>query len=125
MTEASFLVESVVGIPVVTAPEELDITNASMLRAAVLEAAADGRGKFVVDMSGTQYCDSAGLHVLVRAHKQAESNGGAMLVVISTETVRRVLAVTGIDGLLEHVGTLDDALTQARAYLPGRNGQRP
>jgi anti-anti-sigma factor len=69
MPEANFPVEVVSGVPVVTALEEIDITNAAGLRAALLEAAADGSRTLVVDMAQTQICDSAGLNVLVRAHK--------------------------------------------------------
>ena len=39
MREDSFPVELVRGVPVVTAPEEIDITNAAGLRAGLLEAA--------------------------------------------------------------------------------------
>ena len=67
MTGASFPVEMVGGVPVVAAPEEIDITNAGVLRTALLQAAAHGNGTLVVDMSRTQFCDSAGLNVLVRA----------------------------------------------------------
>jgi anti-anti-sigma factor len=67
MPEASFLVEVVSGMPVVTAPEEIDITNAAGLRAALLEAAAHESRTLVVDMAQTQFCDSAALNVLVRA----------------------------------------------------------
>jgi anti-anti-sigma factor len=73
MLEASFPVEVVSGMPVVTAPEEIDITNAAGLRAALLEAAACGSRTLVVDMAQTQFCDSAGLNVLVRAHKRARA----------------------------------------------------
>ena len=45
MPEASFAVEVVGGVPVVTTPEEIDITNAAGLRAALLEAAGHGRGR--------------------------------------------------------------------------------
>jgi anti-anti-sigma factor len=51
--------------PGATTPEEIDITNAAALRAAVLQAAAQGHGTFVVDMTGTRFCDWAGLHVLL------------------------------------------------------------
>jgi anti-anti-sigma factor len=67
MPRASFRVEMVSGVPVVGAPEEIDITNAAGLRAALLDATAHGNGMLVVDMSQTQFCDSAGLNVLVRA----------------------------------------------------------
>ena len=75
MPEASFPVEVVSGVPVVTAPEEIDVTNAARLRAVLLEATAPGHATLVVDMSQTQFCDSAGLNVLVRAHQRAEAQG--------------------------------------------------
>jgi anti-anti-sigma factor len=115
MLEASFPVEVVSGMPVVTAPEEIDITNAAGLRAALLEAAAQGSRTLVVDMAQTQFCDSAGLHVLVRAHKQARTEGGELLLVICTAAVLRVFAVTGIDHLIPNFPNLEQALAPASA----------
>ena len=53
MPEDKFPVEVVGGVPVVAAPEEIDITNAEALRSALLTAAAaaDGHGTLVVDMT--------------------------------------------------------------------------
>ncbi len=115
MTEASFLVEVVSGVPVVTAPEEIDITNAAGLRAALLEAAALGSTRLVVDMAQTQFCDSAGLNVLVRAHKRAQAEGGELLLVICAAAVHRILAVTGIDHLLPNFPNLAQALAPSPA----------
>jgi anti-sigma B factor antagonist len=67
MVEGRFPVEVVNGVPVVTAPEEIDITNAPELRAALLEAAAHGHGMLVADLSRTRFCDSSGLHTLLAA----------------------------------------------------------
>jgi anti-anti-sigma regulatory factor len=44
MHDGSFPVELVSGVPVVAAPEEIDITNAPDLRSALLQAAAGGPG---------------------------------------------------------------------------------
>ena len=115
MPEASFPVEVVSGVPVVTAPEEIDITNAAGLRAALLEAAAHGSRTLVVDMAQTQFCDSAGLNVLVRAHKRAQADGGKLLLVICTAAVLRIFAVTGIDHLIPTFPTLEHALAPAPA----------
>jgi anti-sigma B factor antagonist len=115
MPEASFPVEMVSGVPVVSAPEEIDITNAGGLRAALLQAAAQGNGTLVVDMSRTQFCDSAALNVLVRAHKQAQAKGRQVLLVIAAVTVLRIFAVTGIDHLIPTFPILEEALAQAPA----------
>jgi anti-sigma B factor antagonist len=113
--EISFPVEMAGGVPVVTAPEEIDITNAGGLRAALLQAAAQGNRTLVVDMSRTQFCDSAGLHVLVRAHKRAQADGGELLLVISGAAVLRIFAVTGIDRLIPNFPSLGQALAQPAA----------
>jgi len=115
MPEVRLPVEMVRGVPVVTAPEEIDITNAAALRAVLLESAAHGRGATVADMSGTQFCDSAGLHVLVRAHQKARAEGGEPLLVVPATTVLRVFAITGIDRMIPNFSSLEDALA---ARLP-------
>jgi anti-sigma B factor antagonist len=115
MPDPSFPVELVDGVPVVAAPEEIDITNAAGLRAALLQAAAPGNGTLVVDMSRTQFCDSAALNVLVRAHKRAQAEGSEVLLVITDVTVLRIFAVTGIDHLIPHFPSLEEALAQTPA----------
>jgi anti-sigma B factor antagonist len=115
MPEPNFPVELVDGVPVVSAPEEIDITNAAGLRAALLQAAAPGNGTLVVDMSRTQFCDSAALNVLVRAHKRAQAEGREVLLVIAAVTVLRIFAVTGIDHLIPNFPILEQALAQAAA----------
>jgi anti-anti-sigma factor len=115
MPEPSFPVKLVDGVPVVAAPEEIDITNAARLRAALLQAAAPGNGTLVVDMSRTQFCDSAALNVLVRAHKRAQAEGREVLLVIAAATVLRIFAIIGIDHLIPNFPSLEEALAQAPA----------
>jgi len=115
MPEASFPVEVVSGVPVVTAPEEIDVTNAARLRSVLLEATAPGHATLVVDMSQTQFCDSAGLNVLVRAHQRAEAKGGQVRLVISMTHVRRIFTVTGIDGVIPSFPSLKQALAPTAA----------
>jgi anti-anti-sigma factor len=116
MPEVSFPVEVVSGVPVVTAPEEVDITNAAALRTALLEAAGHGYGTLAVDMSQTQFCDSSGINVLIRVHQQAQAEGGRVLLVISAAAVLRMLALIGVDGMIPSFATLDEALGQAHAH---------
>jgi anti-sigma B factor antagonist len=105
-----FPIELVSGVPVVMAPEEIDINNAAGLRSALLQAAANGSGALVADMTRTRFCDSAGLHALVAAHKRARAAGGELLLVVCGAAVLRVLAITGVDRVIPNFTTLDDAL---------------
>jgi hypothetical protein len=85
----------------------------------------------VVDMSRTQFCDSAALNVLVRAHKRAQAEGREVLLVIAAVTVLRIFAVTGIDHLIPNFPILEQALAQAAAVSgspsppPGRGPGNP
>lgn len=110
------------GMPVVAAPEEIDITNAPDLRSALLEAAADGHGTLVLDMTETRFCDSSGIHTLLAAHKRAQSEGGELLLVIPSPSVLRIFAITGVDRILSHVASLEEALTSRS--VSGPNGRQ-
>jgi anti-sigma B factor antagonist len=113
MPEVRFPVEVIQGIPVVATPEEIDITNATELRTALLEASVDGPGTLVVDMTRTQFCDSAGLHALVGAHRRALAEGGAVVLAVVGEPVLRVFALTGLGAVIPNFTSLEDALAQA------------
>src|ERR1051326_1476080 len=113
MPDAGFPVEMVSGVPVVVTPEEVDITNAARLRGVLLEAAAARPGTLVVDMSQTAFCDTAGLHALVSAYKQARADSGEVLVVITTAAVLRIFAITGLDNVIPHFASLEAALEAA------------
>jgi anti-sigma B factor antagonist len=123
MPDARFTVEVVRGVPVVAAPEEIDITNAEALRAALLTA-ANGHGTLVVDMTRTRFCDSSGLHVLIAAHRRAGAEGREVLLVIPSTTVLRVFALTGMDTVIPNFTSLAEALAQAPAPVNGRSRQR-
>jgi len=101
------------GVPVVTAPAEIDMTTAGQLRAILLQWHTRGHVTVVVDMTGTQFCDSAGLTVLVRAHKQALAEGGELRVVLpASGSVPRIFTLTGLDGVIPHFTGLEQVLAQ-------------
>jgi anti-sigma B factor antagonist len=110
MPDARFPVDVVQGIPVVATPEEIDITNATELRTALLEASAYGPRTIVVDMTRTLFCDSAGLHALVGAHRRAVTEGSAVVLAVCGEPVLRILALTGLDAAIPNFTSLEEAL---------------
>jgi anti-anti-sigma factor len=118
MQDGSFFIDLVCGVPVVTAPEEIDITTAPDLRSALLKAAAAGSGTTVADLTGTKFCDSSGLHTLLAAHRRAQAEGGELLLVLSSAPVLRVVALTGIDRIIPSFPSLDQALAHASATRP-------
>jgi anti-sigma B factor antagonist len=133
MREDSFPVELMRGVPVVTAPEEIDITNAAGLRAGLLEAAGleaagleaglavGGHPAFVVDMTRTRFCDSAGIAALIEAHRRAQAAGGHMLLAVSGAGVPRIFELTGVDRVIPSFTSLEEAL----AHTPAGTGPLP
>jgi anti-sigma B factor antagonist len=117
--ELGFAATTVNGVPVVIAPAEVDIANAALMSAALLRAAGSGREVIILDMTATQFCDSAGLSVLIRGHRRAVAEGGSLRVVTATPQLLRILDVTGLDRLLQHFRTLDEALEPLAQ--PGRS----
>jgi anti-sigma B factor antagonist len=119
MAQVRYPIEMVNGVPVVAAPAEIDASNADCLHAVLLDAAARGHGTFVVDMTRTQFCASAGVGVLARAHKRALADGGELRLVMSTSTsVVRVFALTGLDQVIPTFPTLYEAVEPAPATAP-------
>lgn len=116
VSEISFPVTECGGQVVVTTPDEIDIRNAESLHHALLRALARNLPGVVVDMSGTEFCDSTGLNVLVRAKKQAEAQGRQLRLVVRGAALVRILEVSGIGPMFEIFDSLDQAV---QAILPG------
>ncbi len=99
------------GPPVMVAlPAEIDITNCASV-AASLAVSIDHAGLVVADMSGTAFCDSSGVQVLLAAHQRAVARGCALRVVVRPGGgVARVLAIVGLDRILDVYASVADAL---------------
>ena len=118
MRADGFPVEMVRGVPVVRAPVEIDITNAAGLRAALLEAAGlieKAEAAFVVDMTQTGFCDSAGIQALIDAYKRAQAQGGQVLLATSGDAVPRIFSLTGVDQVIPSYPSLAEALRHTPA----------
>ena len=112
MSETSFPVTEHCGQAVVTTPAEIDMRNAGSLREALLAAAA-GHESVVVDMSGTEFCDSTGLSVLVEAKKRADADGHRLRLVVRAAALQRILLVTGFGRMFQIYDSLDETVETA------------
>jgi anti-sigma B factor antagonist len=116
------------GVPVITTPAEIDSTTAGELRAILDQWHARGHTTVVVDLTGTVFCDSAGLRELVWAHKRAMTGGGGLRLVTAAEgTLLRIFTVTGLDGVIPRFAAVKQALAQppAAAARPRRQNPAP
>jgi anti-sigma B factor antagonist len=88
-------------VAVVTLPEEIDVTIADSVRDELLAVLDKGATLLIADLSKTEFCDSAGVSALVRTYRQGSTTGNPMRLVVGTPSVQRVLAITGVDRLVD------------------------
>jgi anti-anti-sigma factor len=85
---------------VVELPAHLDETNAAEARAELIAAAVSRPHILIADMSSTRWCDWAGAGALASAFSRATAGGTQLRLVLTDESVRRVLSVNGLDSVI-------------------------
>jgi anti-sigma B factor antagonist len=95
---------------------EIDMSNAEHLYDELSSRVGQAQW-LVLDLSGCDYLDSAGLGVIARIHARCRSRGVQLRIVVprSAATVDRVLAITGMDRVLQVDRSIDEALALADA----------
>ncbi|MGI8713473.1 MAG: STAS domain-containing protein [Solirubrobacteraceae bacterium] len=74
---------------------ELDLASAPALERA-LQGPADGtQPRLIVDLSGLQFMDSSGLHVLLRANRASRATGVGLELRGATRQIAQLLELTG------------------------------
>lgn len=92
--------EAVRSLLIAELPDEIDVTNCGAIEAGLL-AAVSAPGLVVADMTGTAYCDSAGIHMLVAVHDRAHASGSVFRVAVRPGTsVARVMGLLGMHRIL-------------------------
>ena len=95
---------------VIALPAEIDMANAAEVGRQLGSAVEPGVKTVIADMTATTFCDSSGISMLVRAHKQAVANGTELRLVVPATAVLRSLALASIDHLLPIYPSLSTAL---------------
>jgi len=96
---------------VVSPVGELDLSNGDAFEEAIADARAKGATALVLDLTGLTFMDSSGLRILLDAWNEATlSDRRLTLVVPKDGLVRRVLAISGCEGVLPIVEQLADAV---------------
>lgn len=96
---------------VVALSGELDAHTATQLRTLLAEQLLAGPGNLILDLSALSFIDSAGLATLIAADKGTRRAGMKLVLAASAPSVRKVLKITGVDGVLATADTVDAALT--------------
>jgi len=94
---------------VVTLPDHIDVSNAGQITDELLSLINRGATALIADMTATASCDHAGADAIVRAYQRAAANGTQLRLVITTQIVRRVLIINGLDRLVSIYPSLEAA----------------
>ncbi|MEO9171242.1 MAG: STAS domain-containing protein [Candidatus Baltobacteraceae bacterium] len=88
----------------------LDLATSPLVRAALLEAAGEGKHQIVIDLTKLEFLDSTGLGALIGAHRRALEFGGDVRLAVGDGQIARLLNITGLIRVFPVFRTLEDAL---------------
>ena len=88
----------------------LDLATSPTVRAALLEAAGEGKHEIIVDLTHVEFIDSTGLGALIGGHRRALENGGGVRLVIQEGPIERLLNITGLMRVFKVYSSVQSAL---------------
>jgi anti-sigma B factor antagonist len=97
-------------VAVVSALGEVDVFSAPGLDAELDAQIAAGNARLVVDLSEVAFLDSTGLGVLVKALKHAREADGWLHLVVTSDRIRKIFEITGLDASIPIFDTAQDAI---------------
>lgn len=78
---------------------EIDLSTAPQFERELMESAGNG-APLIVDLGDVDFMDSTGIGVLVRTSKKIAQQASSMSLVCAKGPVRKVLEVSGLDGVI-------------------------
>ena len=103
--------EVVDGVGFIRVQGEVDHVHAPKLQEVADHMLGDGARSLVIDCAEVTFMDSAGLSALAKAHGRADVQFGTITIRNPSVLVRRLLEITGLDGLLLIDGWHPSAIT--------------
>ena len=98
---------------------EIDMSNATDLRTAIVEATPNDALGLVLDLSRVDYVDSAGIHMLYRLGENLRDRGQTLRVVIPPQSpASDSLRLAGVKRHVDVVEELDEAMRAVAATQP-------
>ena len=98
-------------LAIVSVGGEVDLDTASQLGDHALAALRDVSPHVLLDLTDVTFMDSTGLKVLLSIQRRADLAGGSFAVAGASRSVRKILALTGLDQTFTLHDTVDEAPT--------------
>ena len=88
---------------------EADVTNAAALRDVLDAEVAKLPQTLIIDLSGLRFMDSSALHVILKANRTMDRQGGVLALASPRDAVAKMLRLTAADQLLPVYASVRDA----------------
>ena len=99
-------------VSVVSARGEVDVFTAPGLDTELDALIADGHARLVVDLSDVAFLDSTGLGRARQGPQAcAREAGGWLHLVVTSDRIRKIFEITGLDASIPIFDTAQDAIT--------------
>lgn len=108
--ELSIDIKNEGGLTVYRLRGSLDLATSPSVRAALMEAAGEGKHDLIVDLTKLEFLDSTGLGALIGAHRRALEHGGKVRLAVGEGPIARLLNITGLIRVFPVYATFEDAL---------------
>jgi anti-sigma B factor antagonist len=79
---------------------EADVTNSDALRGVLDAEVAKQPRTMIIDLSGLRFMDSSALHVILRANRVMDRQGGVLALASPLAPVAKMLRLTAADQLI-------------------------
>ena len=79
---------------------EADVTNTDELRRLLDDEVSQQPRTLIIDLSGLRFMDSSALHVVLRANRVMDRQGGVLALASPREPVAKMLRLTAADQLI-------------------------
>ena len=117
MSLADVAVEHDGHVPIAVITGEVDMSNASELALAMQRAVEQKAAGLVIDLAGTSYLDSAGLHFIFDLGKRLRDRGQRLVLVVPEDSaLNRLLTLVKVDSLAPMERTRDAAVERLKAH---------
>ena len=89
---------------------EADVTNSDALREVLDAEVAKQPRTLIIDLSGLRFMDSSALHVILRANRAMDREGGVVALAGPRDPVEKMLRLTAADQLIPVFPSVSEAI---------------
>jgi anti-anti-sigma factor len=104
-------------------PAEIDLGNSAAVGELLSAIVGQSPDVIAADMTATEYCDSAGIHAVARAHELAVASDVELRLVIGCSPVARILQLTGLDQVVPVYRDVQQSLATPRSGPDSRRAE--